>query len=195
MVTVRETKKIVCDVKRFIAGMSPYSNPNVRWLKTTSANIKPGMGVIRGTGAGGEATATEAGSSSAMVYAIAEFDPKQIANNGIAYGSGDLIPVLPLHLNLGVEMRNIRIDDASANVPADTPMCVSGTIDGEWMIAVEADLADASGDAFDLAVNQVVGVNGVAGSTIHNRVFLRSLYYYVDEEPGPLLICAYVVAC
>lgn len=193
MVTVRETKKIVCDVKRFIAGMHPDSNPNVRWLKTSEASIKPGHGLIRGTGAGGEATVGLSGADSPIVYAIAEFDPKQIANNGVAYASGDLIPVLPLHLNLGIELRNIKIADASANAPADTPLCPIAS--GEWGIAVEATLADASGDAFNAAVNQVVGVNGAAGSTIHNRVFLRYLYYYVDEEPGPTLICAYIVAC
>ena len=192
MVTVRETQKIDDDVKRFIGGMHPDKNPNVRWLKTAEAGVIPGMGIIRGTGAGGEATCTMADNDSPMVYAIAEFDPKQIATNGTAYGSGDLIPVLPLHLNLGLEMRNIQITDASANVPADTPLCMEEN--GIWGIAVEATLVEAA-DAFNTAVTETAGVNGANGSTIHNRVYLRTLYYQVDEEPGPVVCCCYIVAC
>lgn len=193
MVTIRESKKIVNDIKGFISGMHPDKNPNVRWFKTSSANIKPGMGVIRAADATGDYTVTEHGAESKMTYGIAEYDPKQLANNGVAYGSGDLIPILPLHLNLGLEMRNIQLTDPSAAIVVDTPL--SALASGMWGVAIEAVLEAESGTGGEVFQDDATsGKQGVAGATIWNRNYLRTLYHKVDGD-NPVLIEAYIVAC
>ncbi len=193
MVTVRESNKIVNDVKGFISGMSPDKNPNVRWFKTSSPNIKPGMGVIRVADATGDYTITEHGAESKMTFGIAEFDPKQIANNGIAYASGDLIPVLPLHLNLGLEMRNIQLTDPNAAILVDTPLAALAS--GMWGVAVEAVLEAETGTGGEVFVDDAtIGKQGTTGATIWNRNYLRTLYHKADAD-NPVLIEAYIVAC
>ena len=193
MVTVRETNKIVNDAKGFVGGMSPYDNPNVRWLKTTSANIHPGMGLIRATGAAGEASCTEHGNDSPMVYAIAEFDPKQIADCSVTYASGDLIPVLPLHLNIGLEMRNILFTDPTGVIEVDSPLFAEAA--GSWGIAVESILENSTTDTTEaFAAASVTGANATAGNTVHNRVYLRVMRYWADADVEAT-IEARIVAC
>lgn len=121
MVTVRETQHVQNDNYRHVAAKHPNNQPvRYEWLYTTSANIKPGMGVIRGTGAAGEATATECGAGSHLVYGIAEWDENQIANCDVAYASADLIPVIPIDGNEGLICRNVCITDPNAAIPADS---------------------------------------------------------------------------
>lgn len=193
MVTVKESEQVRNDITKFIAGMSPHANPNVEWLKTTTANIKPGMSIIRTAGAVGEVGATEGGNDSAMIYAIAEYDPKQIDNNGIAYAINKVIPVLPLHKNLGLVCRNIQIADPPADIDIDTPLCPEAS--GLWGVAAEATLIAESGtggEVFDAEATS--GKNGTTGATIHNRVYLRADQFLTDPTKDSVIV-ARIVAC
>ena len=151
------------DVTKPVFAWSPHSHPpRYFYLTTTSANIKPGHIVKRGTGAGGQATATECGTQEHMGFGIAEWDPTLVATCAVAYASGDLIPVIPFEMNRGVICRNLIVTDASANIPADT--------------GYEADAGGAA---------------EVSGEDI-DTVYFRSLYYHVDGDPGPVLLVGYL---
>jgi len=93
-------------------------NFNVEYYKTTSANIKPGMLLIRATGADGERSVTECGANSELGYGVAEWDKTQVATQDTAYASGDLIPVLPLHKNAGMIFQGY-VSDTNGNWDAD----------------------------------------------------------------------------
>lgn len=136
MVTVRETQKVQNDNTRHVAAHSPGAKKvRIEWLKTTTANIHPGMPIIRGTGAGGEATATESGAGSNVVYGIVELDKKQITLCTDTYASGDLIPVITIEGNDGLICRNIFITDPDADILPD-----SGFIAGAAVFVVESGL-------------------------------------------------------
>lgn len=160
---VETTDGIRNNVLRHVFAWSPRNvPPRYVWLKTTTANIKPGHIIKRGTGAGGQGTATECGTQEHMGYGIAEWDEKQIASCAVAYASGDLIPVIPFIGNEGTICRNLIITDASANIPADQPY--------------EADAG---------------GAGEVSGEDI-DTVYYRSQYYHVDADPGPVLLVGYL---
>jgi len=150
MVTVRETQKVQNDNYRHVAAhYAGGKKVRIEWLKTTTANIKPGMPIIRGTGAGGEATATETSGGENLVYGIAEWDEKQLASCDVAYASGDLIPVITIEGNDGLVCRNLVITDPNADIPADSSFvagaasfAVGSTIDTQY-IASEYFIADA----------------------------------------------------
>jgi hypothetical protein len=149
MVTVRETQKIANDNNRHVSGWSPHNAPaRFKWLYTTSANIKPGMPVIRGTGSGGEATATETSGGEKLGYGIAEWDELQIASCDVAYASGDLIPVIPFEGNQGLVCRNIVLIDPNQAMPTDTPLTVGasgfalGASIDKYYMAMEHYIAD-----------------------------------------------------
>ena len=156
MVTVRESAAetnpyIANDIRRKVFAWSPYNAPpRYVWLKTTTANVKPGMPVIRGTGAGGEGTCAEAGGTSILVYGISEFDPTQIASCAVAYASGDLIPVIPIYANIGAILRNLIITDPNAAIAPDVgfqsgnAVFVVGDATGMILIRNQTYIADAS---------------------------------------------------
>lgn len=145
------TGKINNNILRHVFAWSPHNHPpRYVWLKTSAATVKPGMPLIRGTGAGGEGTCTGAAGSSIMVYAISEWDPNQIANCNTTYASGDLIPCIPLHGNEGTILRNIHITDPNAAIPADTQwqagnhLCVVSDATGRDILRNLTYIADAS---------------------------------------------------
>lgn len=102
-------------LKGFISGN--YGEFNRHWLNTTSANIKPGMGLLRAT-AGAEHTCTEWAQHCILGYGVSGFDKSQVKTQQTAYGSGDLIPVYPFNSNPGAYFQGY-ITDSAAIVDAD----------------------------------------------------------------------------
>lgn len=146
------------DILRHVFAWSPHNHPpRYVWLKTSAATVKPGMPVIRGTGAGGEGTCTGSAGTSHMVYAISEWDPKQIANCNTTYASGDLIPVIPLFGNEGTIVRNIHITDPNAAIPADSwfqadnHLCVVSDGTGMDILKCLTYIADGSNPTYIVA--------------------------------------------
>jgi len=152
------TTNIQNDILRHVFAWSPRNAPpRMVWLKTSAATVKPGMAVIRGTGAGGEGTCTGAAGSSDMVFGISEWDPLQIANCNTTYASGDLIPVIPIYGNEGVILRNIHITDPAAAIPADTAfqadnhVCVVADDTGVNILRAWCQIADTSNPTYLVA--------------------------------------------
>ena len=96
---------------------------NRHWLNTTSANIKPGMGVLRAV-AGAEQTCTEWAQHCLVGYGVTGWDKAQIATQQTAYASGDLIPVYPFASNPGAIFQGYWTDTAAA-ISGDGP-CDAG---------------------------------------------------------------------
>ena len=153
MVTVRETQKVQNDNTKHVAAHSPGAKKvRIEWLKLAATGCTPGMGVIRGTTAGGEGTCTPTdGPGDELVYGISELDQKQIANCLGVYTNGDLIPVITIEGNDGLILRNIFIQDPSADI--------------------EADKAFAAGLAGGFCVSPGTG-----------RVYVRSEYFVADAD-------------
>lgn len=152
------TGAIENNILRKVFAWSPHGHPpRLVYLKTTTATVKPGMPVIRGTGAGGEGTCTGAGGSSIVVFGIAEWDPKQIANCNTTYASGDLIPVIPIYGNEGCILRNLHITDPNGAIPPDTGfqsgdhVFVVGDATGMILIRNLTYIADASNPSYLVA--------------------------------------------
>lgn len=95
-----------------------YGEFNRHWLNTTSANIAPGMGLLRAT-AGAEHTCTEWAQHCIVGYGVAGFDKTQIATQVTCYASGNLIPVYPFINNVGAIFQ-ANVEDSGGNVDADT---------------------------------------------------------------------------
>ena len=109
-------------LKGFIAGN--YGMFTRHWLNTTSANIKPGMGLLRAT-AGAEHTCTEWAQHCELGYGVSGWDRAQIATQQTAYASADLIPVYPFASNPGAIFQAYWTDTAAA-VNADGPADAGG---------------------------------------------------------------------
>lgn len=126
MVTLREDAAkglffVENNVKKTVFAWSPHNHlPRYVWLKTTAADITPGMPVIRGITVGIEKTCAKAAGSSIKVFGIAELDPKQIDVCTDTYATGDLIPVIPIYGNEGCILRNLPITDPSADILPDS---------------------------------------------------------------------------
>ena len=145
------TGKIQNNVLRSVFAWSPHNHPpRYVYLKTSSATVKPGMPVIRGTAAGGEGTCAPSAGTSILVFGISEWDPKQILNCNTAYASGDLIPVIPIYGNEGVICRNLHITDPNGDIAADVgfqsgaALFVIGDATGMILVRSLTFIADAS---------------------------------------------------
>ena len=152
------TGAIENNILRKVFAWSPHNHPpRYVWLKTTAATVKPGMPVIRGTGAGGEGTCTGAAGSTHMVFGISEWDPNQITDCSKTYDTGDLIPIIPLFGNEGTILRNIHITDPNAAIPADTwfqadnHLCVVSDATGMDILRNLTYIADASNPTYLVA--------------------------------------------
>lgn len=79
---------------------------------TTSANVLPGIPLIRGTGgaASDASKCTETGANSEVAFSIAEADREQVDLNSDTYASGDLIPILPMMANPGMIFQGWVLD-------------------------------------------------------------------------------------
>lgn len=102
-------------LKGFVSGN--FGEFNRHWLNTTSANIKPGHGLLRAV-SGAEHTCTEWGQHCIVGYGVAGWDKTQVATQQTAYGSGDLIPVYPFHENPGAIFQGY-VTDSGAAINAD----------------------------------------------------------------------------
>ena len=152
------TGSIENNILRKVFAWSPHNHPpRYIWLKTAAGTVKPGMPIIRGTGAGGEGTCTTTAGTSKVVFGISEWDPLQIANCNTTYATGDLIPVIPLAGNSGVICRNLHITDPNAAIPADTPfqagaaLFVVGDDTGQDLVRTWTYIADASNPSYLVA--------------------------------------------
>ena len=94
-----------------------YGEFNRHWFNTTSANICPGMGLLRAT-AGAEHTVTEWGQACIVGYGVSGWDRAQLAAQTTNYGTADLIPVYPFAENAGAIFQG-NVEDSGANVDAD----------------------------------------------------------------------------
>lgn len=82
---------------------------------TDSANIYPGMPLLRGTtGAAADGDhVVETGANAEVAFAIAEVDWEQLAKSSSLaqkYDSGDLIPILPMPFNPGMIFQGWVLD-------------------------------------------------------------------------------------
>lgn len=152
------TGKIQNDILRHVFAWSPRNAlPRYVYLKTTAATVKPGMPLIRGTGAGGEGTCTGAAGSSILALYISEWDPNQIADCNTTYASGDLIPCIPIYGNEGTILRNLHITDPNGAIPADTGfqsgdhVFVVGDATGMILIRNVTYIADTSNPSYLVA--------------------------------------------
>lgn len=102
-------------LKGFVNGN--YGEFNRHWLNTTSANIAPGMGLLRATG-GAEHTCTEWAQHCIVGYGVAGWDKTQVATQVTTYASADLIPVYPFFENLGAYFQ-ANVEDTGGNLDAD----------------------------------------------------------------------------
>lgn len=91
---------------------------NRHWFNTTSANICPGMGLLRAT-AGAEHTVTEWAQHCVVGYGVAGWDRAQLVAQTDDYASADLIPVYPFRENAGAIFQG-NVEDSGANVNADS---------------------------------------------------------------------------
>ena len=110
---ISKTKPIF--LKGFMNGN--YGEFNRHWFNTTSANICPGMGLLRAT-AGAEHTVTEWGQACIVGYGVSGWDRSQLVAQTDDYASGDLIPVYPFAENAGAIFQG-NVEDSGANVDAD----------------------------------------------------------------------------
>ena len=101
-------------LKGFVHGN--YGEFNRHWLNTTSANIKPGMGLLRATG-GAEHTCTEWAQHCVVGYGVSGWDKSQITTQQTPYASGDLIPVYPFISNPGAYFQGYLTDSTAAVEP------------------------------------------------------------------------------
>ena len=95
-----------------------YGEFNRHWFNTTSANVTPGMGLLRATG-GAEHTVTEWAQHAVVGYGVAGWDRAQLTLQTTAYGSADLIPVYPFNSNAGAIFQG-QVEDSGGNVDADS---------------------------------------------------------------------------
>lgn len=101
------------------------------WDKTSSANIKPGMGLIHATGDNGEDTITEWAANSSNGIGVAGWDKTQVSTQQTAYASADLAPYFLFHRNRGMVFQGY-VDDSTANLNADYRMKANTT--GEFLM-------------------------------------------------------------
>ena len=104
-----------------------YGEFNRHWFNTTSANICPGMGLLRATG-GAEHTVTEWGQACIVGYGVSGWDRTQLTAQTDNYASGDLIPVYPFAENSGAIFQGY-VADTNGNWAGDGP-CDAGATGG-----------------------------------------------------------------
>lgn len=107
-----------------------WGNFNREWGLTSSANIKPGMGLINATGDNGEDTITEWAANSSNGVGVAGWDKSQVKTQQTAYASDDLAPYFPFHRNRGMIFQGY-VDDSTAALNANTRMKANTT--GEFL--------------------------------------------------------------
>ena len=168
------------DVTKQITAWSPTGKFNYDYLETTSANIKPGMPVIRATGSGGQGKCTEtsAGAGADRAYGVADLDKNMVADCDEAYASGEVIPIIPFHRNLGCWLRNLILNDPNAAINADDTLAIG---DSGFILTLEQHLATAA-DNKGFAADATLGDNGASGTDIHDRIYVKNGYYIAD--PG-----------
>lgn len=154
------TKQIA--LKGFVSGN--FGMFNRHWLNTTTANIRPGMGLLRAT-AGAEHTVTEWGANCEVGYGFAGWDKTQVSIDGVnkkhtAYESGDLIPVYTFAENPGMIFQGYVLD-TNGNFDGDHP-CDAG----------------ANG--------------GFLTGGYENRIYARALYFVADTTETAQLLVLYV---
>jgi len=110
-----DTSKMIF-LKGYVNGN--YGEFNRHWLNTTSANICPGMGLLRAT-SGAEHTCTEWAQHCVVGYGVAGWDRTQLAAQTNNYASADLIPVYPFRSNPGAIFQG-NVEDNGGNCDADT---------------------------------------------------------------------------
>lgn len=94
-----------------------YGEFNRHWFNTTSANITPGMGVLRAV-AGAEHTVTEWAQACIVGYGFVGWDRAQITLQTTPYAQYDLIPVYPFASNAGAIFQG-QTEDNGGNTDAD----------------------------------------------------------------------------
>ena len=94
-----------------------YGEFNRHWFNTTSANITPGMGLLRAV-AGAEHTVTEWAQHCIVGYGVAGWDRAQLTAQTNDYASADLIPVYPFFENAGAYFQG-NVEDNGGNTDAD----------------------------------------------------------------------------
>jgi len=88
-----------------------WGEGNIDWLKVyTDDAQKPGEPIKRITTVGGEDYAVDAEQHDELSYGVVEWDPNQIADITTDYATGDLIPVLPFHSNVGMVFQGWVLD-------------------------------------------------------------------------------------
>ena len=183
MVTLKdEGDKIVQQINLHVFVKGAWNKgPVIEAREATSANLSPGLGVIHGTGAGGEDDYTEHAANSALYYALIELDENQIESCSSTYAQYDNVPGIPYHMNPGAYVRNISISDPATNLDPDTPLCAHTS--GRFIDAIECVLvACNSGTTESFTAAATSGKNSATGATIHSRIILRNAYYVAD--PG-----------
>lgn len=116
-------------LKGFVNGN--WGNFNRDWCKTTSANIKPGMGVILATGDNGEDSMTEWAANSSNGYGVAGWHKAQLATQQTAYAQYDLGIIYAFFMNKGMIFQGY-VDDSTANLNVGIKMKANTT--GEFLL-------------------------------------------------------------
>ena len=167
-----------------------YENREIKAGSTPT----PGMGIEHDAGAGAEDDYVTGIDKSPDWYAIAEFDPGQIATNGTAYAALDLIDGIPFHMNPGAYCRNIQMADPGGAVDCDLALTSASGTAGLFQVVTEATLETGSTAGGFVFGTMALGENASTGNFILSRVYMRRAYYTVDPS-ATMVDVAYITGC
>ena len=155
--------RVVCNdsMKVFVHGaynLGPvYFNREIE-----TAAIHPGEGVEMDRGDGGEDSVTLHTDASRAPYGVCEIDFGMIADCSTDYATGDDVPIIPYHMNLGAILRNIVCKDPGGAIEPSTPLFTNSGAAGAFIAQISddtfVDSDSADGEAF-------------SAGTIHEEIY------------------------
>jgi hypothetical protein len=111
-------------LKGFINGN--WGEGNIEWLKVAAGDAQQsGEPIIRTTTVGGEDFSVDGTANTELGYGVTEWDPNQVADTDTEYAAGDLIPVLPFHMNTGMIFQG-EVNDTDGDKGPDTVLDIGG---------------------------------------------------------------------
>lgn len=111
-------------LKGFVNGN--WGEGNIEWLKVATGDAQqPGEPIIRTTTVGGEDFSVDGTANTELGYGVTEWDPQQVATTDTEYAAGDLIPVLPFHMNTGMVFQG-EVNDTDGDKGPDTALDIGG---------------------------------------------------------------------
>ena len=175
-------EKVACDDTMHVFVHGAYNLGPILWNREIeTAAIHPGEGVEMDRGAGGEDSVTLHTDASRAPWGVCELDEAQIADCSVDYATGDDVPIIVYHMNIGAILRNIVCVDPGGAIEPSTPLFTNSGTAGAFIAQiaddtfVDSDTAD--GEAFSAGT-----LSTSLTAQIIDRAPLKQYYYLADPN-------------